>query len=149
MHIPSFKLISQSMLKKSPENSDGRTDGQTDGHCHSIIRPFFKRAYKNRTDTSRAPQNTANGNEPTEAVECYYLAGIIANDNDVIDTSIAFALSHGYEHPFPRRSYAMWMWLHSFYYRVIWQHRYHNSVVIPYVYDGSIIHDVVISKIIH
>ena len=51
MHIPSFNLISQSMLKKSPENSDGRTDGrtdgQTDGHCHSIIRPFFKRAYKN------------------------------------------------------------------------------------------------------
>ena len=50
MHIPSFKLISQSMLKKSPENSDGRTDGtdgRTDGHCHSIIRPFFKRAYKN------------------------------------------------------------------------------------------------------
>ena len=29
--------------KKSLENSDGRTDG----HCHSIIRPFFKRAYKN------------------------------------------------------------------------------------------------------
>ena len=24
----------------------GRTDGQTDGHCHGIIRPFFKRAYK-------------------------------------------------------------------------------------------------------
>ena len=51
MHIPSFKLISQSMLKKSPENSDGRTDGrtdgQTDGHCHSIIRLFFKRVYKN------------------------------------------------------------------------------------------------------
>ena len=50
MHIPSLKLISQSTLKKSPENSDGRTDGrtdgQTDGHCHSIIRPFFKRAYK-------------------------------------------------------------------------------------------------------
>ena len=52
MHIPSFKLISQSTLKKSPENSDGRTDGrtdgQTDGHCHSIIRPFFKRAYNKK-----------------------------------------------------------------------------------------------------
>ena len=47
MYILSLKAISQSMLKKSPENSDGRTDGQTDGHCHSIIRPFFKRAYKN------------------------------------------------------------------------------------------------------
>ena len=51
MHIPSFKLISQSTLKKNPKNldgrTDGRTDGQTDGHCHSIIRPFFKRAYKN------------------------------------------------------------------------------------------------------
>ena len=39
------------MLKKSPENTDGRTDGRTDrradGHCHGIIRPFFKRAYKN------------------------------------------------------------------------------------------------------
>ena len=30
MYIPSFKLISQSMLKKSPENADGRTDGRTD-----------------------------------------------------------------------------------------------------------------------
>ena len=30
MYIPSFKLISQSMLKKSPENAHGRTDGQTD-----------------------------------------------------------------------------------------------------------------------
>ena len=37
------------MLKKSPENSDGQTDGRTDGHCHSIIRPFFKRAYKNKS----------------------------------------------------------------------------------------------------
>ena len=46
MHIPSFKLISQSMLKKSPEKSDGQMDGQTDGHCHSIIHPFFKRAHK-------------------------------------------------------------------------------------------------------
>ena len=47
MYVPSFKLISQSMLKKSPENVDGRTDRRTDGHCHGIIRPFFKRAYKN------------------------------------------------------------------------------------------------------
>ena len=33
MYIPSFKLISQSMLKKSPENADGRTGrtGRTDG----------------------------------------------------------------------------------------------------------------------
>ena len=50
IYIPSFKLISQSMLKKSPENADGRTDRWTDrqtgGHCHGIIRPFFKRAYK-------------------------------------------------------------------------------------------------------
>ena len=30
MYIPSFKLISQSMLKKSPENADGRSDGRTD-----------------------------------------------------------------------------------------------------------------------
>ena len=48
MHIPSFKLISQSMLKKVRKTgTDGRTDGQTDGHCHGIVRPFFKRAYKN------------------------------------------------------------------------------------------------------
>ena len=53
MHIPSFKLISQSTLKKSPENSEGRTDGQTDRHCHSIIRPFFKRAYKKVWQTDR------------------------------------------------------------------------------------------------
>ena len=31
MYIPSLKLISQSMLKKSPENPDGRTDRRTDG----------------------------------------------------------------------------------------------------------------------
>ena len=29
MYIPSFKLISQSILKKSPENADGQTDGRT------------------------------------------------------------------------------------------------------------------------
>ena len=29
--------------------TDGRTDRRTDGHCHGIIRPFFKRAYKNNT----------------------------------------------------------------------------------------------------
>ena len=56
MHIPSFKLISQSTLKKSPENSDGRTDGRTDGHCHSIIRPFFKRAYKKRDELTAHKQ---------------------------------------------------------------------------------------------
>ena len=47
MHIPSFKLISQSMLKKSPENSDGRTDGRTDRRTDGRTLPrFFKRAYK-------------------------------------------------------------------------------------------------------
>ena len=35
--------ISKHVEKKSGKL--GRTDGQTDGHCHSIIRPFFKRAY--------------------------------------------------------------------------------------------------------
>ena len=30
MYIPSLKLISYSILKKSPENANGRTDGQTD-----------------------------------------------------------------------------------------------------------------------
>ena len=45
--------ISKHVEKKSGKlgRTDGRTDGQTDGHCHSIIRPFFKRAYKN-TKTS-------------------------------------------------------------------------------------------------
>ena len=46
MYIQSFKLIAQSMLKKSPENADRWTDGQSDGHCHGIICLFFKRAYK-------------------------------------------------------------------------------------------------------
>ena len=27
--------------------TDGRTDRRTDGHCHGMICPFFKRAYKN------------------------------------------------------------------------------------------------------
>ena len=39
--------ISKHVEKKSGKL--GRTDGRTDGHCHSIIRPFFKRAYKNKT----------------------------------------------------------------------------------------------------
>ena len=50
MYIPSFKLISQSMLKKSPENADGRTDGWTDGRTDIatvLYVPFFKRTYKN------------------------------------------------------------------------------------------------------
>ena len=64
MHIPSFKLISQSTLKKSPENSDGRTDGQTDGHCHSIIRPFFKRAYKNWVGLAGFPRVLISGKSP-------------------------------------------------------------------------------------
>ena len=40
--------ISKHVEKKSGKlgRTDGRTDGQTDGNCHSIIRPFFKRAYK-------------------------------------------------------------------------------------------------------
>ena len=60
-YIPSFKLISQSMLKESPENADGRTDGwtdgRTDGHCHGIIRPFFKRAYNKRSLSSPYPSH--------------------------------------------------------------------------------------------
>ena len=39
MYIPSFKLISQSMLKKSPENADGRTDGRTDGQTDGRTLP--------------------------------------------------------------------------------------------------------------
>ena len=46
MYTPIVKMISQSRLKKNPENADGRTDRRTDGHCHGIIRPFSKRAYK-------------------------------------------------------------------------------------------------------
>ena len=37
--------ISKHVEKKSGKL--GRTDGRTDRHCHSIIRPFFKRAYQN------------------------------------------------------------------------------------------------------
>ena len=33
------------MLKKSPENADGRTDGRTDIATAYYV-PFFKRAYK-------------------------------------------------------------------------------------------------------
>ena len=53
MYIPSFKLISQSMFKRSPENADGRTDGRTDGRMHRRTLPrhntsFFKRAYNQK-----------------------------------------------------------------------------------------------------
>ena len=34
-------------IENIPENADGQTDGRTDEHCHGIIHPFFKRAYKN------------------------------------------------------------------------------------------------------
>ena len=41
MHIPSFKVISHSMLKKSPENSDGRTDRWTSPrHNTSVFSPM-------------------------------------------------------------------------------------------------------------
>ena len=47
MYIPSFKLISQSMLEKVRKpRTDGRTDGRMDWHCHSMICPFLKQAYK-------------------------------------------------------------------------------------------------------
>ena len=36
--------ISKHVEEKSGKR--GRTDGLTDGHCHGIIRPFFKQAYK-------------------------------------------------------------------------------------------------------
>ena len=41
--------ISKHVEEKSgkPGRTDGRTDRRTDGHCHGMIRPFFKRAYKN------------------------------------------------------------------------------------------------------
>ena len=34
---------------RTDRRTDGQTDRRTDGHCHGIIRPFFKRAYKNTT----------------------------------------------------------------------------------------------------
>ena len=44
LNVPSYKLISQSMLKKT-SGKLGRTDRQI--YCHGMIRPFFKLAYKN------------------------------------------------------------------------------------------------------
>ena len=43
--------ISKHVEEKSGKHgrTDGQTDRRTDGHCHGIIRPFFKRAYKNRS----------------------------------------------------------------------------------------------------
>ena len=43
--------ISKHVEEKSGKR--GRTDGRKDGHCHGIIRPFFKRAYKNDKATLR------------------------------------------------------------------------------------------------
>ena len=52
-HLPNAHIkfqIEISKLNEIPENSDGRVDG----HCHGIIRPFFKRAYKTvTTDETR------------------------------------------------------------------------------------------------
>ena len=50
-YIPSSTLVSQSMVKKSPENSVGRTERRMDGHCQSIIRPHCKGPYKTRLCT--------------------------------------------------------------------------------------------------
>ena len=44
MYMPSFKLISQSMMQKVPKKL-----GRMDGYHHGIIRPFPKRAYKRAT----------------------------------------------------------------------------------------------------
>ena len=67
--VQNFSSICQSMYEKSVENertetrtdgdpdgrtsrtdgeSDGRRPGRTDGHHHTIIRPVWRRAYKNR-----------------------------------------------------------------------------------------------------
>ena len=35
---------------KKLENQDEQTDGRRGGHCHGIIRPFFKQAYKKVKD---------------------------------------------------------------------------------------------------
>ena len=54
MYIPSFKLISQSMLKSGKcGRTDGQTDGRTDGHCHGIIRRFSNGRIK-RDDSRRS-----------------------------------------------------------------------------------------------
>ena len=47
--------ISKHVEEKSGKRgrTDGRTDRRTDGHCHGIIRPFFKRAYKNNSSKLR------------------------------------------------------------------------------------------------
>ena len=55
MYIPSFKLISQSMLKKSPENADGRTDGRTDRRTDGRTLP---RHNTSRFSNGRIKRNT-------------------------------------------------------------------------------------------
>ena len=49
--------ISKQVEEKSGKR--GRPDRRTDRHCHGIIRPFFKRAYKNCT-TSQRQTNSGN-----------------------------------------------------------------------------------------
>ena len=70
--------ISKHVEKKSGKlgRTDGRTDGQTDGHCHSIIRPFFKRAYKN---LGQYDQNAI----PSQIMPCYSYPGNLVNQNDI------------------------------------------------------------------
>ena len=46
-----FKLLFQSMLKKVRKTV---MDGQADGYGHGIIRPFFKRAYKNQQTNKKS-----------------------------------------------------------------------------------------------
>ena len=41
-------------ISKHVEEKSGKHGGRTDGHCHGIIRPFFKRAYKNTAQHSSA-----------------------------------------------------------------------------------------------
>ena len=56
-HVQNFSSICQSMYEKNTKNgrtetrtesrTDGRTKTRTDGHHHTIIRPVWRRAYKN------------------------------------------------------------------------------------------------------
>ena len=94
IYIPSFKLISQSVLKKSGKLglTDRRTDIRMDGQCNDIIRPFFKRAYEQLRDFIIYPNSTSSGDLIKPSLNSYYKWVITSHRN--VRVLITYACLH-------------------------------------------------------
>ena len=73
MYIPSFKLISQSMLKKSPENADGRTGRIKNDQINNIshMKLLIILLLKSNYSRITMPSGIILYMRPTNAGRCY------------------------------------------------------------------------------